>query len=67
MTVNDYDAIDQAHEQQQLQAEHAHQAMLELEERTEIALRHALDAGTPEDDVRLLCYHAGVQFQRIAQ
>lgn len=63
--MNGYDAIDQAREEQQLQSEQAHQAMLELEERTEIALRHALDAGTPEDDVRLLCFHAGIPFQRL--
>lgn len=43
----------------------AHQAMLELEERTQLALQHALDAGTPEDDVRLLCFHAGIQFSHL--
>lgn len=45
--------------------DHAHQAMQELEERTELALQHALDAGTPEDDVRLLCFHAGIPFTRL--
>jgi len=39
----------------------------ELEERTEIALRHALEHGTPEEDVRLLCYHSGVKFETLTQ
>ena len=43
----------------------ADNAMLELEERTEIALRHALQAGTLEEDVRLLCYHSGIKFDHI--
>jgi len=43
----------------------AHQAMLELEERTQMALQHALDAGTPEEDVRLLCFHAGISFKHL--
>lgn len=43
----------------------AHEAMLELEERTTIALQHALDAGVPEDDVRLLCFHSGIKFDQL--
>ena len=43
------------------------QAMIELEERTELALKHALAAGTPEEDVRLLCYHAGIKFDYLTQ
>jgi hypothetical protein len=43
----------------------ADSAMLELEQRTEIALRHALEHGTPEDDVRLLCFHCGFKFEHI--
>ncbi len=41
----------------------ADNAMLELEERTQIALEHALLAGLPEEDVRLLCYHCGIKFE----
>ena len=43
------------------------QAMLELEERTTEALQHVLDAGVPEDDVRLLCFHSGIKFNRLEQ
>ncbi len=45
----------------------AHAAMLELEERTTIALQHAVDAKVPEDDIRLLCFHSGIPFTRLEQ
>ncbi len=44
----------------------AHQAELELQERTELALRHAVERGLPEDDVRLLCFHAGIKYDHIS-
>lgn len=45
----------------------AHQAELELQERTELALRHAVECGLPDDDVRLLCYHAGIKYDHISK
>ncbi len=43
----------------------ADNAMLELEERATLALQHALAAGTPEEDVRLLSYCSGIKYETL--
>lgn len=45
----------------------AEQANSELRQMTVQALLHALLQQATEDDIRLLCFHAGVQFKEIEQ
>ena len=40
------------------------QANEELHERTLLALEHVKALGATDDDLRLLCYHAGINYDK---